>query len=148
MFLKKKVSSLSNDCSKSKWDINFNFWRGINKSANICKILLFWRICCYDSRSRASNFINFAKYRWEPLPKRDQIQKSKLYKILAISFSFQNSFYFYGRLGVFGGISNFVRVGLIDKHTILTTNRMFTGFTQPHENRYSSNWNSHGLSKG
>ena len=65
-----------------------------------------------------------------------------------MSFSFQNSFYFQDGLSVSGGTSIFVRVGIIDKHTILTTNRMLTGFTQRQENRYSSNRNSHGLSKG
>ena len=43
---------------------------------------------------------------------------------------------------LFGEILNFVRVSLIDKHTILMTNRMLTVFIQPHENRYSSNRNS------
>ena len=148
MFLKEKVSSLSHDCSKSKWYMIFSFWRGVNKSTNICKILLFWRICSYDSCSRASNFIKFAKCRVEPIPKRDQTEKSTLHKILAISFSFPKSFYFHDRLSVSGGILIFVRVDIIDKRTILTTNCTLTGFTQPHENRCSSNRNSHGLSKG
>ena len=80
-------------------------------------------------------------------PRVTKLKKSTLYEILAILFSFQNSFYFYDRLSISGGISIYVRAGIIDKRTILTTNRMLTGVTQPHEYRYSSNRNSHGLSK-
>ena len=81
------------------------------------------------------------------LPGVTKLKESMLHKILAISFSFQNSFYFHDRLSVSGGISVFARVGIVNKRTILTTNRTLTGFTQPHENRSSSNRNSHSLSK-
>ena len=96
-------------------------WQGLKKSTIIYKRGIFWQNRSYDSRSRAANFMKFAEFKREPIPKRDEIKKTTWYESFAISSSFQNSFYLHDRFSVTARISILAGVGKIDEHSICRT---------------------------
>ena len=58
-----------------------------------------------------ANFPKFAKLKGEPIPKREEVTKSAIFKTFAISSSSQNAFHFDDQLGVSEEIKFLARVG-------------------------------------